>query len=74
MIISKPAKWDLDGESYTQFHIIDGHPSDDDLRDEFYYRCHHEHDCCGCVCSSIRSTRPLSNGRVAVREYGYRNV
>jgi hypothetical protein len=74
MITSKNAKWDADGQSFRQFHLVLGNPSDRDLRDQFRYRCHHEHDCCGCICTYIVSTRRLSNGRVAVRQGGFRNV
>jgi hypothetical protein len=71
---SKPAKWTPDGESFKQFHIVAGNPSDEDLRDRFRHRCYHEHDCCGCFYTFVVSTRRLSNGRVAVRQCGYRNL
>ena len=74
MMIFKPAKWTADGESFRQFHIVSGHPSDEDIRDRFWYRCGCEHDCCGHVNTSIASTRRLSGGRIAIRQYGWRNI
>lgn len=72
--ISKPAKWDSSGESFTQFHVLGGNPSERDVNEEFRYRCGCEHDCCGHVSSGIRSTRRLGGGRIAIRQYGWRNL
>ena len=74
MITSKPVKWAPDGESFRQFHIISGHPSDEDIRDRFSWRCNCEHDCCGHVAAAVLSTRRLSGGRIAVRQCGYRII
>lgn len=73
-MISKPAKWDIDGESFRQFHIVNGNPTEHELREEFCWRCGCEHDCCGHVSSSICGTRRLSGGRIAVKTYGWRNI
>lgn len=73
-IASKPAKWTPDGESFRQFHIVSGNPSEDDIDELFRERCHCEHDCCGHVNTGISSTRRLPSGSVAVRQYGWRNL
>ena len=72
-IIKEKTKWDHSGDSFRAIAII---PAAEraDIEDHFRYRCHHEHDCCGCVSSSIASTRPLSGGRIAVRTFGWRNI
>lgn len=72
--ISKPAKWDADGESFRQFHIVNGDPTERELREEFNWRCGCEHDCCGHVMTGISAVRRLSGGRIAVRQYGWRNI
>lgn len=73
-IKSKPAKWDRYGESFRQFHIVSGNPSDDDIDDMFRHRCYCDYDCCGHIYTGITSTRRLRNGDVAVRQYGGRNL
>lgn len=72
-IIKEKTKWDRYGDSFRAIAIISA-ADQADIEEHFRYRCYHEHDCCGCVSSSIASTRPLSGGRIAVRTYGWRNI
>ena len=72
-ILQQKTKWDRSGESFRAVSII-SKADGADIAEHFRYRCHHEHDCCGCVASLITSIRPLSNDRIAVRTYGWRNI
>lgn len=73
-IKSKPVKWTPDGESFRQFHLVSGNPSDEDLDEVFRTRCYCDHDCCGHTNTGVLSTRRLPNGDVAVLQYGWRNL
>ena len=37
-------------------------------------RCQHEHDCCGCVSTSVNNVRPLKDGHYALRMSYSRNI
>ena len=37
-------------------------------------RCQHEHDCCGCVSTSVNSVRPMKDGHYALRMSYSRNI
>lgn len=73
-IIKGKTKWDRTGDSFHAIAIIPASTHPEDIDEHFRFRCYHEHDCCGCVSSSIASTRPLSGDRLAVRTYGWRNI
>ena len=71
--IKSQCRWDKEGESFHAIAIVSNCDMQD-IKEEFRYRCHCDHDCCGHVNSFIAGVRPLSGDRFAVRTYGYRNI
>tara|TARA_B100000497_G_scaffold125016_1_gene160697 strand:- start:822 stop:1109 length:288 start_codon:yes stop_codon:yes gene_type:complete len=72
--LSKPAKWSSNGESFSQFHVVSGAPTDQDLDELFKSRCHCSHDCCGHTHTYVSLVREINDDQVAVIQRGFINV
>ena len=75
LVNSKKARWNDDGDYFTQMFLLAGNPTEEEIREEYTTeRCWHSHDCCGCVNWSPQFIRPLRDGFVALRISGTRNI
>lgn len=73
IIKNKPAKWDNEGESFSQIILVSAR-DEEEIRDECAYRCGCEHDCCGHVQTSAHNIRKVGDEKFVVRVGGYRNI